>query len=292
MTGSGMVIKTAPNFPKIPRISMRIPVIWRTSLLPTCHKSAEHIQFTFCSLHVYVLYHTIDSRVRACWDRGYCLMSSKIWLPFLNNKHRWTLGGGRDLHRCYQRGKLLKLSLISDIKLSAPVKVRYLQTSKGQKWNLNIAFLLEHNTNKKNRTERADLFLSIVLLHHEKSLRSLNVEFEQSLTPGLCHNATANWNNRLLSWGVKRSSEVENITSESGCTDFLFLYLYNSKVVAMWLNASVCSDLFDFLIGTYVSYISFLNLQSVCCLSFFNWPVCPSTYKHCVDLVAFTCIYM
>lgn len=200
--------------------------------------------------------------------------------------------GGRDLRRCYQRGKLLKLSLISDIKLSAPVKVRYLQTSKGQKWNLNIAFLLEHNTNKKNRTERADLFLSIVLLHHEKSLRSLNVEFEQSLTPGLCHNATANWNNRLLSWGVKRSSEVENITSESGCTDFLFLYLYDSKVVAMWLNASVCSDLFDFLIGTYVSYISFLNLQSVCCLSFFNWPVCPSTYKHCVDLVAFTCIYI
>lgn len=38
MTGSGMVMNTAPNFPKIPRTIIRIPVVWRTSLLPTWKK--------------------------------------------------------------------------------------------------------------------------------------------------------------------------------------------------------------------------------------------------------------
>lgn len=44
MTGSGIVIKIAPNFPKIPRMIIRIPAVWRTNLLPTysCIKK-EHM---------------------------------------------------------------------------------------------------------------------------------------------------------------------------------------------------------------------------------------------------------
>ena len=38
ITGSGMVIKTAPNFPKIPRTIIRMPVVWMTNLLPTWYK--------------------------------------------------------------------------------------------------------------------------------------------------------------------------------------------------------------------------------------------------------------
>lgn len=40
MTGSGIVMKTAPNFPKTPRKIIRIPVVWSTSLLPTWHEAA------------------------------------------------------------------------------------------------------------------------------------------------------------------------------------------------------------------------------------------------------------
>ncbi|KAA8590364.1 hypothetical protein FQN60_014298 [Etheostoma spectabile] len=56
MTGSGMVIKTAPNFPKIPRTIIRRPVVWRTSLLPTWDKMntatcyhSQHASFIFCT---------------------------------------------------------------------------------------------------------------------------------------------------------------------------------------------------------------------------------------------------
>lgn len=116
-------MKTAPNFPKIPRRSMRTPVIWSTSLLPTCQKSAGHIQLIFFSFHLCILNHMMNSRSHTCCDGSY--LGSKIRL--FNNKHRWKLG------------------------------VRYLQTSKKQRRNVIVAFLLEQNSNKETRTERADL---------------------------------------------------------------------------------------------------------------------------------------
>lgn len=49
MTGSGMVIKTAPNFPNMPRMIIRMPVVWRTSRLPTWKNSAYGKTLTvFC----------------------------------------------------------------------------------------------------------------------------------------------------------------------------------------------------------------------------------------------------
>lgn len=58
---------------------------------------------------------------------------------------------------------------------------------------------------------------------------------------------------------VRRSSEGENITSSPGCTDFLFFCFYGSKVEAMWLHASVCSVLLDFLIDTYILLVATLS---------------------------------
>ena len=41
ITGSGMVMKTAPNLPKIPRRIIRIPVVWRTRRLPTWDRTGQ-----------------------------------------------------------------------------------------------------------------------------------------------------------------------------------------------------------------------------------------------------------
>lgn len=46
MTGTGMVIKIAPNFPKIPRKIIRTAVVWRTNLLPTWNKNSRTNSYT------------------------------------------------------------------------------------------------------------------------------------------------------------------------------------------------------------------------------------------------------
>lgn len=131
----------------------------------------------------------------------------------------------------------------------------------------NCCILLEQNTNKETRTERADsaqLGHGIPAVPDSKFMSQSNINYPIQMI-----NYFLKGSKRVLKLKISHQSQA----AQASC----FLKL--------WLHASICnwSILFSlvFLLAHVSHYILSLSLQSICFLFFFNWPVCPSIDKNC-----------
>lgn len=136
----------------------------------------------------------------------------------------------------------------------------------------NCCILLEQNTNKESRTERADsaqLGHGIPAVPDSKFMSQSNISYPIQMI-----NYFLKGSKRVLKLKISHQSQA----AQTSCAPI-------STILKSWLHASICNWSILFSLVFWLAHASHyslsLSLQSICFLFFLNWPVCPSIDKNC-----------